>query len=124
MLGAPGTYPRPVQGGEVRCESGAVPQLRCPARGRVRSTVLRRNERSPRRKGGSGGPGRRASSSADAEVLVSGQTIDSRPGRSPRLGEAAALGERPRAPLALSWRAGKDWAPLLWTPPRRPCAPE
>src|SRR5213594_2511083 len=53
------------RGGEVRCESGAVPQLRCPARGRVRSTVLRRNERSPRRKGGSGGTGRRASSSAE-----------------------------------------------------------
>src|SRR2546430_8083466 len=107
------------RGGEVRCESGAVPQLRCPVRGRVRSTVLRRNERSPRRKGGSGGPGRRASSSADAEVFVSGQTIDSRPGRSPRLGEAAALGERPPAPFALSWSGGKDSALGLWTLRRR-----
>src|SRR5207253_1142786 len=59
--------------------------------------------------------GRRASSSADAEVFVSGQTIDSRPGRSPRLGEAAALGERPPAPFALSWSGGKDSALVLWT---------
>src|SRR5438045_2379614 len=42
---------------------------------------------SPRRKGGSGGPGRRASSSADAEVFVSGHTIDSRARSLPRLGE-------------------------------------
>src|SRR5439155_10431216 len=112
------------RGGEVRCESGAVPQLRCPVRGRVRSTVLRRNERSPRRKGGSGGPGRRASSSADAEVFVSGQTIDSGPGRSPHLGEAAALGERPPAPFALSWSGGKDSALVLWTLRRRLLEPE
>jgi hypothetical protein len=39
------------RGGEVRCESGAVPQLRCPARGRARSTVLRRNERQPSEEG-------------------------------------------------------------------------
>ncbi len=44
---------------------------------------------------------------------MSGQTIDSRPGRSPRLGEAAALGERPRAPFALSWSGGKDSALVL-----------
>src|SRR3989440_336681 len=117
-------FPGRCRSGEVRCESGAVPQLRCPARGRVRSTVLRRNERSPRRKGGSGGPGRRASSSADAEVFVRGQTIDSRPERSPRLGEAAALRERPRAPFALSWSGGKDSALVLWTLRRQLFEPE
>src|SRR5436309_12633540 len=79
---------------------------------------------SPRRKSGSGGPGRRASSSADAEVLVNGQTIDSRPGRSPRLGEAAALGERPPAPFALSWSGGKDSALVLWTLRRQLFEPE
>ena len=79
---------------------------------------------SPRRKGGSGGPGRRASSSADAEVFVSGQTIDSRPGRSPHLGEAAGLGERPPAPFALSWSGGKDSALVLWTLRRQLFEPE
>src|SRR6266576_2181952 len=44
------------RGGEVRCESGAVPQLRCPARGRVRSTVLRRDERQPSEEGRFGRP--------------------------------------------------------------------
>src|SRR5437764_14296030 len=71
---------------------------------------------SSRRKGGSGGPGRRASSSADAEVFVSGQTIDSRPQRSPDLGEAAALADWPRAPFSLSWSAGKASTHGPWTP--------
>jgi uncharacterized protein (TIGR00290 family) len=79
---------------------------------------------SPRRKGGSGGVGRRASSSADAEVFVSGQTIDSRPGRSPRLGGTAALEEWPRAPFALSWSGGKDSALALWTLRRQLLEPE
>jgi uncharacterized protein (TIGR00290 family) len=79
---------------------------------------------SPRRKGGSGGVGRRASSSADAEVFVSGQTIDSRPGRSPRLGETAALEEWPRTPFALSWSGGKDSALALWTLRRQLLEPE
>jgi uncharacterized protein (TIGR00290 family) len=70
---------------------------------------------SPRRKGGSGGTARRASSSADAEAFVTGQTIDSRPGLSPRLGEAAVLAEQPRTPFALSWSGGKDSALALWT---------
>jgi uncharacterized protein (TIGR00290 family) len=55
---------------------------------------------------------------------VSGQTIDSRPGRSPRLGEAAALGERPPAPFALSWSGGKDSALVLWTLRRQLFEPE
>jgi len=55
---------------------------------------------------------------------VSGQAIDSRPRRSPRLGEAAALGERPRAPFALSWSGGKDSALALWTLRRRLLEPE
>jgi uncharacterized protein (TIGR00290 family) len=46
---------------------------------------------------------------------VSGQTTDSRPWRLPRLAEAAALGERPRTPFALSWSGGKDSALVLWT---------
>jgi hypothetical protein len=46
---------------------------------------------------------------------VSGQTIDSRPRLSPHLGEAAALGEGPRAHFALSWSGGKDSALALWT---------
>jgi uncharacterized protein (TIGR00290 family) len=46
---------------------------------------------------------------------VSGQAIDSRPGGSPRLGEAAALEERPPASVALSWSGGKDSALVLWT---------
>jgi uncharacterized protein (TIGR00290 family) len=55
---------------------------------------------------------------------VSGQTIDSRPRRSPRLGETAALGERPRPPFALSWSGGKDSALVLWTLRRRQLEPE
>src|SRR5204863_7801352 len=71
-----------------------------------------------------GGHGRRASSCADAEVFVRGQTIDSRPERSPRLGEAAALRERPPAPFALSWSGGKDSALVLWTLRRQLFEPE
>jgi uncharacterized protein (TIGR00290 family) len=55
---------------------------------------------------------------------VSGQTIDVRPGRSPRLGEAAALRERPREPFALSWSGGKDSALVLWTLRRQLLEPE
>jgi len=55
---------------------------------------------------------------------VSGQTIDSGPRRSPRLGATAALGERPRAPFALSWSGGKDSALVLWTLRRRQLEPE
>jgi len=55
---------------------------------------------------------------------VSGQTIDSRPGRSPRLGEATALGEWPRASFALSWSGGKDSALVLWTLRRQLLEPE
>jgi uncharacterized protein (TIGR00290 family) len=55
---------------------------------------------------------------------VSGQTIDSRPRRSPRLGQAAALGEGSRAPFALSWSGGKDSALVLWTLRRRLLEPE
>jgi uncharacterized protein (TIGR00290 family) len=46
---------------------------------------------------------------------VTGHTIDSRPGLSPRLGETAVLGERPRTSFALSWSGGKDSALALWT---------
>ena len=46
---------------------------------------------------------------------MTGQTIDSRPGLSPRLGEAAVLGERPRMSFALSWSGGKDSALAFWT---------
>src|SRR5436309_12626438 len=56
--------------------------------------------------------------------FVSGQTIDSRPQRSPRLGEAAALAERPRAPFALSWSGGKDSALALWALRRQLLEPE
>jgi uncharacterized protein (TIGR00290 family) len=55
---------------------------------------------------------------------VSRQTIDSRPGRSPRLGETAALGEPQQAPFALSWSGGKDSALALWTLRRRQLEPE
>jgi uncharacterized protein (TIGR00290 family) len=55
---------------------------------------------------------------------MSGQTIDPRPQRSPRLGEAAAPGERPHAPLALSWSGGKDSALALWTLRHRLLEPE
>jgi uncharacterized protein (TIGR00290 family) len=46
---------------------------------------------------------------------MSGQTTESRPLRSPRLGEAAALGGGPHASFALSWSGGKDSALVLWT---------
>jgi Protein of unknown function (DUF429) len=55
---------------------------------------------------------------------VSGRTIDSRPRRSPPVGEAAALGERPQSPFALSWSSGKDSALVLWTLRRRLVEPE
>jgi uncharacterized protein (TIGR00290 family) len=54
---------------------------------------------------------------------MSGQAIDSRR-RSPRLGEAATLEERPRAAFALSWSGGKDSALVLWTLRRRQLEPE
>jgi uncharacterized protein (TIGR00290 family) len=54
---------------------------------------------------------------------VSGQAIDSRPRRSPRLGTAAALREPP-APFALSWSGGKDSALVLWTLRRQLLKPE
>src|SRR6266545_236333 len=82
------------------------------------------NERQPSEEGRFGRRRRRASSSADAEVFVSGQAIDSGPRRSPRLGETAALGERPRAPFALSWSGGKDSALVLWTLRRRQLEPK
>jgi uncharacterized protein (TIGR00290 family) len=53
---------------------------------------------------------------------VSGQAIDSRPERSPRLGAAGAVGERP--PFALSWSGGKDSALVLWTLRRDLLEPE
>ena len=55
---------------------------------------------------------------------MSGQTIDSKLQRPPRLGEAAALGERPPAPFALSWSGGKDSALVLWTLRRQLFEPE
>ena len=55
---------------------------------------------------------------------MNGQTIDSRLQRPPRLGEAAALGERPPAPFALSWSGGKDSALVLWTLRRQLFEPE
>jgi uncharacterized protein (TIGR00290 family) len=55
---------------------------------------------------------------------VSGQTIDARPGLSARLDDAAALAERARAPLALSWSGGKDSALALWTLRRQLLEPE
>jgi uncharacterized protein (TIGR00290 family) len=83
------------------------------------------NERQPSEEGRFGRrPAAGPSSSAEAEVFVSGQTIDSRPGHSPRLGEAVALGERSRASFALSWSAGKDSALVLWTLRRRLLEPE
>ena len=54
---------------------------------------------------------------------MSGQTIDARLRRSPRLGEAAAPGE-PQAPFALSWSGGKDSALALWTLRRQLLQPE
>jgi len=55
---------------------------------------------------------------------VSGQTIDLRPRRSTRFGEAAALGERPRGSFALSWSGGKDSALVLRTLRRQLLEPE
>ena len=46
---------------------------------------------------------------------MTGQTIDSRPGLSPRPGETAVLGARPRTSFAISWTGGKDSALALWT---------
>jgi uncharacterized protein (TIGR00290 family) len=55
---------------------------------------------------------------------VSGQTIDARPGLSPRLDVAASAGERPYASFALSWSGGKDSALTLWSLRRRQLEPE
>jgi uncharacterized protein (TIGR00290 family) len=55
---------------------------------------------------------------------VNEQTTPSRPRRSPRLGEAAALGGRPHASFALSWSGGKDSALVLWTLRRQLLEPE
>jgi uncharacterized protein (TIGR00290 family) len=55
---------------------------------------------------------------------VSGQTIDSRPGGSARLGETAALGKARRAAFAHSWSGGKDSALALWTLRRRLLEPK
>ena len=56
ILGGPGTYPRPVCSQRSRCESGAVPQLRCPQlRGDEPGRLGHADELSPRRKGGSRG---------------------------------------------------------------------
>ena len=55
---------------------------------------------------------------------MSGQTTSSRPGRSPRYGDAPVLGERPREPFALSWSGGKDSALVLWSMRRRLVEPE
>jgi uncharacterized protein (TIGR00290 family) len=55
--------------------------------------------------------------------LVSGQTIDSKPGGSPHLDEPTPQAE-PQARLALSWSGGKDSALALWTLRRRQLAPE
>jgi uncharacterized protein (TIGR00290 family) len=125
MLGQPGTY---LSAGAETAKSGANPALsrncNAPSRGRARSTALHRTNVSPRRKGGSGGTSRRASSSADAEVSLSGHTIDSRPGRSQRFAQRAALAERPTGAFALSWSGGKDSALALWTLRRQHLEPE
>jgi uncharacterized protein (TIGR00290 family) len=55
---------------------------------------------------------------------MSGQTIESRPARSPRLVEDAPRGGRPRPPFALSWSGGKESALALWTLRRRLLEPE
>jgi uncharacterized protein (TIGR00290 family) len=55
---------------------------------------------------------------------VTGQTIESRLRCSSRLGEDAALGERPGAPFALSWSGGKDSALVLWTLRRQLLEPD
>jgi Diphthamide synthase len=55
---------------------------------------------------------------------MSGQTTSSRPGRSPRYGDAPVLGERPRESFALSWSGGKDSALVLWSMRRRLVEPE
>jgi uncharacterized protein (TIGR00290 family) len=55
---------------------------------------------------------------------MSGLTIDSGPGRSPRLGEAAGPEERPQASFAISWSGGKDSALVLWTLRRSLLEPE
>ena len=55
---------------------------------------------------------------------MNGQTIDSRPRVSPRLGETTARGARPRAPFALSWSGGKDSALALWMLRRQLLEPE
>ena len=53
-----------------------------------------------------------------------GQTIDSTPVRSSRLGEAAAPEDLPHGAFALSWSGGKDSALALWTMRRRHLEPE
>jgi uncharacterized protein (TIGR00290 family) len=80
------------------------------------------NERSPRRKGGSCGSRRRASSSANAEVFISGRTTEQRPRR--RVNSDAAPDALPASiACALSWSGGKDSALALWTLRRQQLEP-
>ena len=75
---------------------------------------------SPRRKGGSCGSRRGPSSSADAEVFISGQATQSR-----RRSRAEADEGLPRhTSFALSWSGGKDSALALWTLRREQLEPE
>src|SRR5207237_7791867 len=125
MLGPPGTYPRPLQR-----RRSPVRIRRCPATAMPRSGTSQVDRSAPKRTSALGGRAVRAAPAAGPpppqtrRFFVSGQTIDSRPGRSPLLGEAAALGARPRAPFALSWSGGKDSALVLWTLRRQMFEPE
>jgi uncharacterized protein (TIGR00290 family) len=62
------------------------------------------------------GSSRRASSSANAEVFISGRTIEQRPRQSRRVNIDTASDALPASiEFALSWSGGKDSALALWT---------
>src|ERR1041385_9138506 len=126
MLGWPGRHPGRCRDGEVRCESGAVPQLRCPDTGDEPGRPLcAETNASPRRRGGSCGNRRRHSSSADAEVFIAGQKIQSQPRPSTRPDRnAAPAALSPDMVFALSWSGGKDSALALWMLRREQREPE
>ena len=81
------------------------------------------NGRQSSEEGSPCGSRRRASSSADVEVFISGQMIQSRRQLS-RDGNAAPAGRPRHTPFALSWSGGKDSALALWTLRRERLEPE
>jgi uncharacterized protein (TIGR00290 family) len=126
MLGWPGTYS---PAGAETAKSGANPALsrNCDAPPGDEPGRPLCAERTP----ALGGRAVRAAaaagplSSADAEVFISRQSIQSRPRLSRRPdGSAAVAGPRPPATFALSWSGGKDSALTLWALRREQLEPQ